>query len=260
MSTYKIYQIDAFTDRVFGGNPAAVVPLENWLPDATLQNIALENNLSETAYFVKDGEGYHLRWFTPTLEIELCGHATLASAYVLFEELNYNKDEIRFSTMSGDLFVKKDGDLLVMDFPATEMQQVDYSKNMEAALGQPYLELHESETKFMAVVEDQAAVLACSPNMQLLAAEKKNTIVTSKGENFDFVSRFFAPASGVDEDPVTGSAHTALAPYWAKQLNKTTLTAKQISKRGGELECIVNGDRVIMKGQARRYLIGDIFI
>jgi PhzF family phenazine biosynthesis protein len=255
---YKIYQVDAFTDKVFGGNPAAVVPLDNWLSDDLLQAIAEENNLSETAYFVKVGNHFHLRWFTPTLEIELCGHATLASAFVLFECLNYSEETIHFETMSGPLYVKKVGQSYSMEFPITNMEVIPLSEAMDKALGFKVLELYESKTKLMAVMQDEATVLAIQPDFRALTDFGKNLIVTAKGEHCDFVSRFFAPVSGINEDPVTGSAHTALTPYWAKVLGKTTLSARQVSKRGGVLTCQLLPNSVVMIGNAKLYLQGEI--
>lgn len=255
-----IYQADAFTNKVFGGNPAAIVPLEEWLPDSTLQAIALENNLSETAYFVKKDDHFHLRWFTPTIEIELCGHATLASAFILFTELGYSKKRIHFETLSGPLYVEKDNDVLAMDFPITYMTAIPFSEKMKKGLGAQYLEIYESDTKLMVVFENESEIKALAPDFRILNELGKNIIVTAKGDNCDFVSRFFAPASGIDEDPVTGSAHTALTPYWAAKLNKKKLEARQVSAREGHLFCEMKGDRVIIKGQSKLYLKGEIFI
>lgn len=255
-----IYQADAFTNKVFGGNPAAIVPLDEWLPDATLQAIALENNLSETAFFVKKGDHFHLRWFTPTIEIELCGHATLASAFILFTELGYSKKRIHFETLSGALYVEKDNDVLAMDFPITYMAVIPFSDKMKLGLGAHYLEIYESDTKFMVVFENESEIKAIAPDFRILNELGKNIIVTAKGDNCDFVSRFFAPVSGIDEDPVTGSAHTALTPYWAAKLNKQKLEARQVSARGGHLFCEMKGDRVIIKGQSKLYLKGEIFL
>lgn len=255
-----IYQVDAFTDKVFGGNPAAIVPLEEWLPDAVLQDIAIENNLSETAYFVRTGDHYHLRWFTPALEVELCGHATLASAFVLFELMGYSGEEIRFETLSGPLFVSREGEYLVMDFPAAEMKRADIPAELTAALGEQPMELFESSSKYMAVYAQPGSVHDLAPDFRRLKAIGKNVIITSRGTDRDFISRFFAPASGVDEDPVTGSAHTLLTPYWAGVLNKKELSARQVSRRGGELICSMDGGRVKIKGRARLYLSGRIEI
>lgn len=256
----NIYQVDAFTDHIFGGNPAAIIPLNEWLPYATLQAIALENNLSETAYFVKEASHFRLRWFTPTIEVDLCGHATLASAYVLFSELNYAERKIHFETRSGALFVEKEDDWLIMDFPITYMAVVPYNEKIKSGIGADYIEIYESDTKFMVVLENEDQIKALRPDFRILNELGKNVIVTSVGNNCDFVSRFFAPASGIDEDPVTGSAHTALTPYWSAKLGKQKLEARQISQRGGHLFCSINNDRVILKGQSRLYLKGAIYI
>ena len=255
-----MYQVDAFTNNVFGGNPAAVIPLDEWLPDELLQNIAEENNLSETAYFVKNEDHYHLRWFTPTMEIELCGHATLASAFVLFEILGFKDDTIRFESMNGTLYVTREGDLLSMDFPVTHMQLRPSHDVLVEALGPMPTSIFESETKLMAVYEEAEIIYNMQPDFAKLKLAGKNTIITSRGEDCDFISRFFAPVSGIDEDPVTGSAHTALTPYWAKVLGKNILTAKQVSKRGGDLQCELAGNRVLIMGEARLYLSGRIEI
>jgi PhzF family phenazine biosynthesis protein len=253
-----IYQVDAFTDRIFGGNPAAVIPLDEWLPDAILQRIAEENNLSETAFFVKQDGHYRLRWFTPAVEVELCGHATLASAYVLFNIIGHDADRIHFESLSGPLYVIREGERLVMDFPAAEFRETDIPESLSAAIGKKPQQLFESATKLMAVFERQEDILDIQPDFGQLKAQKKNLIITSTGKDCDFVSRFFAPSSGVDEDPVTGSAHTLLAPYWAAVLGRNVLEAKQVSKRGGELTCELSGDRVLITGNARLYMSGRI--
>ena len=250
----SIFQVDAFTNKVFGGNPAAVVPLESWLPDATLQSIALENNLAETAYFVKVGERYHLRWFTPAVEMDLCGHATLASAFVI------GQDRIAFDTKSGELMVKKDGDLLVMDFPSRPPKPITPEAGSSEAMGGKPTEIRAARDYFF-VYSSEEEVLALQPDMTGLSKLKQGTfIATAKGKNCDFVSRFFAPKLGVPEDPVTGSAHCTLIPYWAEKLGKTTLHARQVSARGGELFCKLNGDRVEMAGHAVLYLKGSIWV
>jgi len=257
----SLYQVDAFAQRVFEGNPAAVCPLEKWLPNAVLQRIAEENNLSETAFLVPDGSDFHLRWFTPTFEIELCGHATLASAYALYEVLGHDHQSIIcFNTMSGPLYVKKDGDLISMDFPITWMKPISENPHITAGLKDEPDELYESPTKFMAVFNSAKSIHDMTPDFTHLNAAGKNVIITARGEDCDFISRFFAPVSGINEDPVTGSAHTALAPYWANKLNKDQLNAKQVSARGGKLWCEMAGDRVIIKGKARLYMTGDILL
>ncbi len=258
---YRIYQIDAFTDKVFKGNPAAVVPLEKWLPTDVMQRIAAENNLAETAFFVKEADRYHIKWFTPSVEIELCGHATLASAYVIYNYLNYEKEDIHFTCQVGDLFVRKNEDWIVLNFPSIETQIIkNIPSVLSQAIGMHPVALYDSKTKWMALLPDEAAVADCRPDFSLLNQLEKNLIITAKGKEVDFVSRFFAPQSGIDEDPVTGSAHSVLIPFWSNKLNKVELTAVQLSQRTGFLKCTFLGERVEMSGQAVCYLIGDIFI
>jgi PhzF family phenazine biosynthesis protein len=255
-----LYQIDAFTSRLFSGNPAAVCPLEDWLEDGVLQAIAAENNLSETAFFVKRGERYHLRWFTPTLEVDLCGHATLASAFVILNELEPSRDAVVFDTLSGELRVNRDGDLLSMDFPARPPEPCEVPPKLVAALGRaPQATLTSRD--LMAVFATEEEVRSMAPKMALLAeVDAFAVIVTAPGREVDFVSRFFAPRAGIDEDPVTGSAHSTLIPYWAKRLSQTTLHAWQVSPRGGELWCEDRGNRVIIKGNSVKYLEGVVNI
>jgi PhzF family phenazine biosynthesis protein len=255
-----IYQVDAFANGVFTGNPAAICPLTEWLPDATLQSIAAENNLAETAYFVRNGTGYKLRWFTPAVEIDLCGHATLASAYVLFNLLNEAGDSIAFQTKSGELRVKRDGDLLTLDFPARPPVPVEPCAGLIDALGK-HPEAVLAARDYMVVYRSEAEVKSVSPNFEALKnIDRFAVIITGPGTDSDFVSRFFAPAKGVNEDPVTGSAHCTLIPYWATRLNKQKLFAKQVSPRGGELQCELHGDRVSMSGRGVLYLKGEITI
>jgi len=245
------YQIDAFTDRPFAGNPAAVVPLEAWLDDALMQAIAAENNLSETAFFMAHGEAYGLRWFTPVSEIDLCGHATLATAHVLFHELGVDADTLHFDTRSGRLTVSRHEGALQMNFPRWPVGPLEHDPGIGAALGADPTEVHETGACLMAVFDDEAAVATLAPDMRAVAAlHPFGLIVTAPGLAHDFVSRFFAPAVGIDEDPVTGSTHCALTPFWAARLGKTTLKARQVSARGGEIECEVSGDRVLLRGQA----------
>lgn len=253
------YQVDAFTSKLFAGNPAAIVPLENWLDDKQMQNIAAENNLSETAFFVKEGGSYRLRWFTPTVEVDLCGHATLATAHVLFEELDYVEEEVVFKTKSGLLSVKREGDRLMMNFPADEMPQMAAPEVLFRGLGIKRTSKTYKTDDWMVVLESEADVANLQPNMKMLnEVEARGVIVTAPGDEVDFVSRFFAPRSGVDEDPVTGSAHTKSTPYWSKQLGKEKLSARQISKRGGDLICRMKGDRVEILGHAVTFLRGEI--
>ncbi|HQD13691.1 MAG TPA: PhzF family phenazine biosynthesis protein, partial [Chitinophagales bacterium] len=204
----KIYQVDAFTNQVFKGNPAAVVPLEKWLDDALMKNIAAENNLSETAFFVQAGDVFQIRWFTPAVEIELCGHATLASAYVIFHYLQYDKEQIHFTCQVGDLFVTRQDDWITLNFPAIETQPVkSIPAVLSAAIGSHPLALYDSDSKLVALLESEDDVRYCQPDFALIAQLEKNLIITAKGNEVDFVSRFFAPKSGINEDPVTGSAH-----------------------------------------------------
>jgi PhzF family phenazine biosynthesis protein len=255
-----LYQVDAFTGKLFAGNPAAVCPLERWLEDGQMQAIALENNLSETAFFVRNGDVYDLRWFTPACEIDLCGHATLASAFVILECLDRQAEAVRFHTKSGELRVGRNGDLLTMDFPARPPQPCGPLPALAEALGKAPRELGEARD-YLAVYDSEDDIRSLVPDMRALAAVGHfAVIVTARGEEVDFVSRFFAPASGVDEDPVTGSAHCTLTPYWASRLGKTSFHALQVSARGGELWCELIGDRVRMSGRAVRYLEGRIFL
>jgi PhzF family phenazine biosynthesis protein len=260
--TIPIYQADAFTDRLFGGNPAAICPLTEWLPDAVMQKIALENNLAETAFFVKNKNSYLLRWFTPELEIDLCGHATLASAHILFTELGYTEDTIHFNTVkAGTLTVRRDGGRYAMDFPSRPPFAAELPLGLVEALGGAKPKEVLRSRDYMLVYESEEDILNIVPDHSALA--KINTlgvIVTAPGKDVDFVSRFFAPAAGVPEDPVTGSAHCNLIPYWAGKLGKTELHAYQVSARKGELWCELKGDRVFMAGKAVTYLKGEIYV
>jgi PhzF family phenazine biosynthesis protein len=252
----EIFQIDAFADRVFSGNPAAVVPLKKWLPDATLQAIATENNLSETAFYVKNGEYYDLRWFTPETEVDLCGHATLAAAHVLFEFKRYKDDCIVFETKSGRLFVDREDGLLSLDFPAWTPKSFPVPESLVEALGARPRETYATRD-ILAVFESEEEVRALKPRMRLLAEFDVTCVIcAAPGRDHDFISRSFAPAVGIPEDPVTGSSHCTLIPYWSKRLNKTSLTAFQASARGGELFCEDMGDRVKIAGRAACYMKG----
>jgi PhzF family phenazine biosynthesis protein len=253
-----IYQVDAFTDALFGGNPAAVC-----LPDAKMQAIAAENNLAETAFFVRDGDGYALRWFTPTVEVDLCGHATLASGHIVLRYLDPGRDSVSFHTLkAGTLSVtRRDADLLEMDFPSRPATAADPPAGLLAALGgTPKSVLRARDC--MVIYDSAAEVAALKPDFAALAkVECWASIATARGENgVDFVSRFFAPAQGIDEDPVTGSSHCTLTPYWAERLGKTELEARQISKRGGALRCTLRDDRVGLAGRAVLYLEGKISV
>jgi len=254
----NLYQIDAFTDTPFRGNPAAVIPLETWLPDNTMQSIAEENNLSETAFFVPKDEGFHLRWFTPKTEVDLCGHATLAAAYVLFDILGHNKERIEFESKSGILTVLKKDDLLVMDLPAQTPVPCNVPYEIVKAFDRTPIECLRSED-YIVVFETESDILSIKPDIAYLQKlDLRGVIITAKSRQYDFVSRFFAPKHGIDEDPVTGSAHTQLIPYWARKLDKTKMKAKQVSHRGGELVCELRNDRVLISGKAVKFLEGKI--
>ncbi len=258
----KIYQIDAFSDQVFRGNPAAVCILEEWIEESTMQLIAAENNLAETAFVVPSENNYAIRWFTPQVEVDLCGHATLAAAHVLFKYYNFKPSRITFETRkSGLLKVSRNGKKLVLDFPADSFKKVKTPDVILKALGTKPIETYKGKTDYLLIFDSQSAVEALTPNFEKLAkAGGRGVIVSARGDEVDFVSRFFGPQVGINEDSVTGSAHTTLTPYWANKLNKTVLTALQISARRGELECEWNGDRVKISGSAVTYLIGEIDI
>ena len=261
-----IYQVDAFASATFKGNPAAVMPLAQWLPDETLQAIAMENNLAETAFFLRVENGFQLRWFTPTVEVDLCGHATLASAHVLFEHLDYAGDEIVFHTRSGELKVSRGQGGLTLDFPAAQLVSVSVDKNICAALGSSAVAKEavialENPHAVAYVYSTEQEVAALTPNSEkLLAASKNAVIATAPGDEHDFVSRFFGPHVGIDEDPVTGSAHCSLVPYWAERLSLTTLRARQISTRGGNLLCELKGGRVFMTGAGVTFMRGTVYL
>lgn len=256
----RLYQVDAFASRVFAGNPAAVVPLDAWLDDATLQAIATENNLSETAYTVPEGDGFRLRWFTPNAEVDLCGHATLGTAYVLFSTGMATGERVSFETRSGTLVVTRDGEALAMDFPAVPSQPIEPPSALIEGLGVAPREALAG-TDYMAVLDGEDAVWGLRPNMRALERlDRRGVIVTAPGRAADFCSRFFAPRFGVPEDPVTGSAHCQLAPYWARKLGKKELTAHQVSARGGELYCVDRGARVEITGRVAPYLDAMITI
>jgi PhzF family phenazine biosynthesis protein len=254
----SIYQIDAFTSELFKGNPAAVCPLEKWLSDETMQSIANENNLSETAFFVPKGNGFQIRWFTPTSEVDLCGHATLASAYVLFDILKYKKEKIEFESKSGILSVMKDGDKLMLNFPARSHIPCDTPKEIVKAFNIEPIECHKSED-YIVLFNSESDIKSADPDLeQLNKLGLRGVIITAKSDNYDFVARCFFPGIGIPEDPVTGSAYTQLAPYWASKLGKTRFSAKQMSSRGGELTCEIINDRVLISGKAVKYLEGKI--
>ncbi|NNC70478.1 MAG: PhzF family phenazine biosynthesis protein [Flavobacteriaceae bacterium] len=259
----EIYQIDAFTNTLFGGNPAAVCPLEKWLPDHTLLNIAKENNLAETAFFIKLSNGnYHLRWFTPRIEMDLCGHATLATAYVLFQYLGYTDDRILFETLSGLLEVKRDGQYLEMDFPSRPAVKAELPEIIKNSLNIQPREVYK-DRDYLLVYDNENEVKKVQPNQEMLSRinlDPGGIIVTARGDQVDFVSRFFTPQAPIFEDPVTGSAHCTLTPFWSEKLNKKELHALQISERRGELFCRLENNRVFIKGSAINYLKGQITI
>jgi len=256
----SIYQIDAFSSCVFEGNPAAVCPLDEWLPDKTMQSIAEENNLSETAFFVPKDDGFHIRWFTPASEVDLCGHATLGSAYVLFNILGYKNEAIQFDSKSGILVVTKQDDWLTLDFPKQPPVYCETPKEIVEAFNKEPIECMMSED-IIAVFENEIDIESANPNFeQLKKLDSRGVIITAKSMRYDFVARFFAPKYGIPEDPVTGSAYTQLAPYWASKLGKQKFKAKQLSSRGGELYCEILGDRVLISGKATKYMEGKITI
>ncbi len=257
-----IYQVDAFSGELFRGNPAAICPLDEWLPDATMQSIAAENNLAETAFYKPNGAGgYHLRWFTPGVEVDLCGHATVATAHVIYAiRQESSAARLCFATKSGELSVERDGDLYALNFPARPPAECDVHPDLHGALGaKPKLTLAARD--YLCVYEGEDEVRALAPNMDRVAAtDRFAVIVTAPGKDCDFVSRFFAPAKGVPEDPVTGSAHCTLIPYWSARLGKKDLYARQVSRRGGELWCKDLGERVRIAGKAVKFLEGFIEI
>lgn len=257
-----IYQVDAFTNQPMGGNPAAVCPLNEWLTDETMQNIAAENNLSETAFFVKRDDHYEIRWFTPTIEINLCGHATLATAHVIFDCLNLEDKAVDFfSPRSGRLSVEKQNDILVLDFPAFSLNEIAIPAGLAEAVRKTPQRIWETQGHYAVLLfENEEDIKSIQPDMAALSQIPYEIIVTAKGVDADFVSRMFAPRVGVPEDPVTGSAHCALIPYWAERLGKERLYARQLSKRGGKLFCESRGERVKIGGHAILYLKGEIYV
>jgi PhzF family phenazine biosynthesis protein len=258
-----MYQVDAFARKTFAGNPAAVCPLDNWIDERKMQDIAAENNLAETAFIVPHGQEYAIRWFTPTVEVDLCGHATLASGHVVLTHLDSRRQEVRFASKSGELSVARAGDKLAMALPRIDPNASAKAmpRELVAALGATPRALYETEPKLLAVFGSAAEVAALRPDFRALAAlGPQDVIVTAPGDGYDcdFVSRFFAPAYGIDEDPVTGSAHCTLTPYWARELGRPSLFARQISQRGGELWCQLASTQVILSGYVAPYLVGEI--
>jgi PhzF family phenazine biosynthesis protein len=255
-----LYQVDAFAGRLFAGNPAAVCPLDRWLPDETMQSIAAENNLSETAFFVPSADGFDLRWFTPTVETALCGHATLASGFVVMTALAPDQSAVRFHTKSGPLEVTRQGDRFALSLPAQPGQLCPVPKGLTEALGRAPRQMLAAQ-KYLAIFDDEVDVAAIEPDFDVIAElDRDGLIISAPGRTVDSVSRYFAPHAGIPEDPVTGSAHCTLVPYWSKRLGKKQLIARQISHRGGELACEDRGDRVVLSGRAVLYLEGRIHV
>ena len=258
----RIYRVDAFTEKLFGGNPAAVCPLDWWLDAGLMQSIAMENNLAETAFIVRNGSRFDIRWVTPAVEVDICGHATLAAAHVVFNYLDSGADRIEFiSGRSGLLSVTKKGDLLTLDFPTDQFAPVDPPEALINGIGMRPLETYLGKTDYLAILPSQKVVEKVDPDFGKLATLRaRGVIISAEGETVDFVSRFFAPQSGTNEDPVTGSAHTTLIPYWSKRLDRTELTAMQLSAREGHLQCRYLGSRVEISGHAITYMIGEIIV
>jgi PhzF family phenazine biosynthesis protein len=258
----KLYQVDAFTNHVFGGNPAAICPLDEWINDEHMQKIAMENNLAETAFFVQKNNQYEIRWFTPAVEVDLCGHATLAAAHVLFNHLHISETHVNFfSPRSGVLNVTKNNTLLTLDFPTDVYAPITMPASAFSCFQQQPVEAYRGKTDFVFVFKNEQEIIEIQPDFeQIRLLGGRGAIVTAPGNAVDFVSRFFAPQAGINEDPVTGSAHTTLTPYWAKKLGKDHLTALQLSARKGNLTCRYLGERVEISGEAITYLIGEIDI
>jgi PhzF family phenazine biosynthesis protein len=258
-----VYQVDAFAEGPFSGNPAAVCPLSDWLEEDLMQKIAAENNLSETAFYIPLGSDFHIRWFTPTVEVDLCGHATLAAAFVIFRSLPAETHSIRLFSRSGWLTVSRDEQNgLTLDFPADPVEQMNIlPEGLSAGLNKPIMEVMKGRFDLLVRVQDASSVIGLKPDLRLLAGiPVRGIIVTAPGDDCDFVSRFFGPACGVDEDPVTGSAHCTLTNYWSSRTGKSTFTARQCSQRGGFLRCTLSGDRVLISGKCHLFMAGHIFI
>lgn len=261
IQSIPLYQVDAFANRLFQGNPAAVCLPGQALPDALMQQIAAENNLAETAFVIPQGDHFSIRWFTPTVEVDLCGHATLASAFILFFVKSYPGDHIRFDSKSGPLYVSRKDEMLVMDFPADRLEKAPLPDWLPEALGVQILETWTGRSDYLVLVDSEKTLVGIKPDFRMLSTlPGRGLIVTAAGDNLDFVSRCFFPQSGIDEDPVTGSAHTSLVPYWKNKLGKTRFVAAQRSARGGTLYCDLEGDRVHIGGYARLYLEGTILV
>jgi PhzF family phenazine biosynthesis protein len=263
MKDYDIYQVDAFTDHIFGGNPAAVIPLKEWLLDATLQNIASENNLSETVFIVpSQTSDFHIRWFTPTFEVRLCGHATLATAHVLWNHLNFPKNEVSFDSLSGVLKVEKKDKGYTLDFPVDTLTKEDVEVHpLNDLLNIRPLYIYKCKDDYLTIYSKEKEILDLKVDyVGLKTIDARGLIATAIGDEVDFVSRCFYPEAGIEEDPVTGSAHTSMTLFWAEKLGKDVLVAKQLSKRRGDLICELKGERVLISGEAKTYLVGKIFL
>lgn len=259
--TLDIYQVDAFASGLFSGNPAAVCPVEEWPKESLMQAIASENNLAETAFFAKENDAYRIRWFTPAVEVDLCGHATLASAYVLFNFLESGMDRVDFHSRSGPLTVTRESDMLQLNFPADDLTPTKLPHELRSAINLTPNEVYKGKTDYLLIFDREEGIRSIRPDFGLLARSGgRGVIVSAPGASVDFVSRFFAPQSGIDEDPVTGSAHTSLTPYWSKKLNKNRLIARQLSSRGGELICEMQDGRVLIGGKGVLYMQGKIFV
>jgi predicted PhzF superfamily epimerase YddE/YHI9 len=262
LKAIPLYQVDAFTTGPFTGNPAAVCVIDGWLPGDLMQKIAMENNLAETAFIVRQGDEWLIRWFTPVTEVDLCGHATLASSFVVLNLIEPERDEVTFRSMHmGDLIVRKNADLLELDFPADTLHHCDLPRLLVEGLGTEPAECFTGRSDYLLLYNDQAEIISLNPDFRKLSkADGRGIIVTAPGTDVDFVSRFFAPQAGIDEDPVTGSAHTTLTPFWSARLGKTSMKARQLSARGGYLECTLRGDRTLISGRAGLFLKGEVFI
>lgn len=258
----RIYQVDAFASKVFSGNPAAVCPLEQWLSDELMQNIAMENNLAETAFYRRSGDQYEIRWFTPAVEVDLCGHATLAAAYVLFHHEDHKGNVISFySPRSGILTVTKEGDFFTLDFPTDVPGEIPLPEELLACFDKKPLQAFKGKTDYMLVFDNEEDIMKITPVLaDISRLNARGVIITAPGKEVDFVCRFFAPQCGINEDPVTGSAYTTLTPYWSRVLGKTDLTATQLSQRRGYLRCANREDRVKISGKAQLYMTGEIFL
>lgn len=259
--TIPFYHIDTFTTELFGGNPAGVCPLDAWLEDALMQRIAAENNVPATAFFVPIADVFHIRWFSPTAELALCGHGTLAASFVLFNHLNYHSDTIRFTSQAGDLLVRRNGEWISVELQADFVQPIEFTETMLASFNLKPIEAHRGGRDLMLLFRTQDEIEQAVPDIDtILKLDTRGVMITARGLDVDFVSRFFAPRAGILEDPVTGSAHASLVPYWSQQLGKQALEARQLSSRGGYLKCELKDDKVLIAGQAVEFSRGEIIL